>query len=86
MDFENILYSVEDRSADHANRPKAKNALSIGLRRDIVDSLRAAERDDDVTLVLIEGSGERVCSGYDLTTDAETFAHVWPGSKYRPVV
>lgn len=67
MDYDNIVYSVKDRIATITlNRPERRNALSFGLRRDIVNALKEAERDDDVTLILVDGAGPSFCSGYDL--------------------
>lgn len=69
MDFENITYMVADRVATITmNRPEARNALSAGLRRDIVSGLKAAESDDDVSVILIQGAGPSFCSGYDLAS------------------
>jgi enoyl-CoA hydratase len=62
-----ILYSVADRVGRITlNRPEKRNALSLALRRQIVDALREAERDDAVTVVLIDGAGPSFCAGYDL--------------------
>lgn len=67
MDYENILYGVDERIATITlNRPSKRNALSPGLRNDIVAALHAAERDDDVTVILIQGAGESFCAGYDM--------------------
>ena len=37
------------------------------MRDEIVNALRAAEADDDVSIVLIDGAGPSFCSGYDMT-------------------
>lgn len=66
--YENILYAVDERVARITlNRPEKRNALSFELRDELTDALRAAERDDDVGVVLIEGAGPSFCSGYDIT-------------------
>jgi enoyl-CoA hydratase len=71
MEFENILYKVQDRIATITlNRPEKRNALNPALRNDIVAALRAAERDDDVTVILIEGAGDAFCAGYDMNSYA----------------
>lgn len=68
MEFENLLYSVNDRIARITlNRPDKRNALSVELRRELIAALRAAEADDDVTVILLEGAGSSFCAGYDLT-------------------
>jgi enoyl-CoA hydratase len=70
-DYESVLYNVGDRIARITlNRPEKRNALDFTLRREVVDALKRAERDDDVTLVLIDGAGPSFCSGYDLAVDS----------------
>jgi enoyl-CoA hydratase len=70
-EFENILYGVEDRIATITlNRPEKRNALSPGLRRDIVAALKAAEADDEVSVILIQGAGAAFCAGYDMNSYA----------------
>ncbi len=67
MEFENLLYKVNDRVARITlNRPEKRNSLSVDLRREIISALRAAEADDDVTVILIDGAGPSFCAGYDL--------------------
>ena len=66
-DYHDIAYSVADRIATIVlDRPDKRNALSYRLRRELVAALRRAERDDEVSVVLIEGAGPSFCSGYDL--------------------
>lgn len=67
--YSEIEYSVADRIATIVlNRPDRRNSLSFRMRREIVDALRDAERDDDVTVVLIRANGPSFSSGYDLAT------------------
>ena len=69
--YEAIEYTSGDRIARITlNRPEKRNALSYQLRREFVDALRTAERDDDVTVILIDGAGPSFCSGYDVTPNA----------------
>jgi enoyl-CoA hydratase len=66
--YKHILYRVEDRIARVTlNAPEKRNALSFLMRDEIVSALRAAEADDDVSIVLIDGAGPSFCSGYDMT-------------------
>jgi enoyl-CoA hydratase len=70
-DYESILYSVSDRVARITlNRPEKRNALDFTLRKEIVEALRVAERDDEVTIILVDGAGPSFCSGYDLGIDS----------------
>lgn len=67
VEYEFILYRVADRIARITlNRPEKRNALNFALRQELVHALRQAERDDDVTVVLIDGAGASFCSGYDM--------------------
>jgi enoyl-CoA hydratase len=70
--YESIEYTCGDRIARITlNRPEKRNALSYQLRRELVDALRAAERDDEVTVILIDGAGPSFCSGYDVTPNED---------------
>ena len=49
------------------NRPRAINALDLGMIRDLAAALDAWEHDTDVELVLLDGAGERgLCAGGDV--------------------
>jgi enoyl-CoA hydratase len=49
------------------NRPKALNALTLEMTRGIVAALNGFEADPAVSLILLEGSGERgLCAGGDI--------------------
>ncbi len=67
-DYTSVLYQVENRIARITmNRPDKRNALNTALRAELVAAMKAAERDDEVSIVLIEGAGPSFCSGYDLS-------------------
>ncbi|MFN0094925.1 MAG: enoyl-CoA hydratase-related protein [Dehalococcoidia bacterium] len=69
-DYETILYRAEEKIARITlNRPEKRNALSFGLRQELKDALWKAERDDDVSIILIDANGLSFCSGYDITPD-----------------
>jgi enoyl-CoA hydratase len=49
------------------NRPKAINALTLDMTRGIVGALDDFEVDPKVSLILLEGAGERgLCAGGDI--------------------
>jgi len=48
-------------------RPEAKNALTIEMRDQIVDAVRAGRADPDVRALLITGTGDAFCAGMDLS-------------------
>lgn len=85
-DFQAIRYATGDRIARITlNRPEKRNALSFQMRREIVDALRLAEQDDEVSIVLIDGAGPSFCSGYDITPggrEGEEPPYGWVSSKY----
>ncbi len=69
-DYETILCRTEAKIARITlNRPEKRNALSYTLRGELVAALRAAERDDSVSIILIDAAGPAFCSGYDITPD-----------------
>jgi len=53
------------------NRPAKLNALNGPLVVALVAALDAAEADDRVRVIVLEGAGRAFCSGYDLTEEAE---------------
>jgi enoyl-CoA hydratase len=48
------------------NRPAKRNALNDELRRSLFEALRAADRDRDVSVIIVRGAGPAFCAGYDL--------------------
>lgn len=48
------------------NRPAKRNALNDALRGALFDALRAADRDREVSVIVIRGAGPAFCAGYDL--------------------
>jgi enoyl-CoA hydratase len=49
------------------NRPKALNAITLEMFRDIDKALDAFEADPDVSVIVLEGSGDRgLCAGGDI--------------------
>jgi 2-(1,2-epoxy-1,2-dihydrophenyl)acetyl-CoA isomerase len=47
-------------------RPEAKNALTVEMRDQLVEAVRAARADADVRALLITGTGDAFCAGMDL--------------------
>jgi len=48
------------------NRPRARNALSVGLMTALQDAIDACARDDAIRVVVIAGAGPSFCAGHDL--------------------
>ena len=69
-------------------RPERLNAMSFGMRRDLVEVLTLAQLDDAVRVVVITGSGRGFCAGMYLgRDDAEvpTLAPDRPDARHAPV-
>ena len=54
------------------NRPGEMNALSRALRADIIAVFDECQRDDDIRVVILTGSGRAFCAGFDLKEMAAT--------------
>ncbi len=63
------------------NRPEKRNALNHALRGAIVESLRAADQDPDVRVMIVRGAGKCFSSGYELGggNEGQEFPWYTPG-------
>jgi enoyl-CoA hydratase/carnithine racemase len=48
------------------NRPKQRNALSLGLLNEILEILHVIKENDKIKVLIINGNGPDFCSGHDL--------------------
>ena len=72
MTFENLIYEVDEPIATITlNRPKALNALTQPMWRELEQALKKAEADDSVRVVVLTGAGRSFCVGYDLTEHSD---------------
>ena len=73
MNYENLLYAVDDRVATITlNRPHRHNALSLALMDEIMAALAQADADPEVRVLVITGAGGKAfSSGYDIKESAE---------------
>ena len=68
MSYEQILYEVRDRIATITlNRPEALNAWTDVMAEEVWQATHAAERDDDVRVIVLTGAGRAFCAGGDVT-------------------
>jgi enoyl-CoA hydratase/carnithine racemase len=68
VDFDTILYEVEDRTAlITLNRPDRLNALSPEMIAELREAYAAAEADESVWTLLVTGNGRAFCAGADVT-------------------
>ena len=49
------------------NRPEKRNALNDEIREELFQQLRKGDRDKDISVMVIRGSGEAFSAGYDLS-------------------
>ncbi len=64
MDYQEIIYTVEDRVAIITlNRPENLNAFTPTMLTEWVDALQTAQADDEVWAVMVTGAGRGFCSG-----------------------
>ncbi|WP_134323730.1 enoyl-CoA hydratase-related protein [Cumulibacter soli] len=49
------------------NRPQKRNALNDELRGSLFDAIREADRDPDISVIIIRGGGPCFSAGYDLS-------------------
>jgi enoyl-CoA hydratase/carnithine racemase len=66
------------------NRPAKKNALSIALRDEMVDTLADLAENEGVSCVVVTGAGDTFCAGFDLgefnVADIEFQKELWVSS------
>jgi enoyl-CoA hydratase/carnithine racemase len=74
MDYEQILYSVEDRILTLTlNRVERLNAFTGVMCRELIDAFDRADADDSVRAVIVTGAGKAFCAGADLGGGSKTF-------------
>jgi enoyl-CoA hydratase/carnithine racemase len=85
MDYEQILYSVEDSVLTITlNRPERLNAFTERMCRELLDALDRADADDSVRVVIFTGAGRAYCAGADLGSGGDTFDSPVQGRKESP--
>ena len=68
--FEHLLIGVDERICTITlNRPDKLNAMSKSLLDELEVAFTHAKSNDDVSVVLLKGSGRSFCAGYDLAPD-----------------
>ncbi|XOV87885.1 MAG: crotonase/enoyl-CoA hydratase family protein [Pseudomonadota bacterium] len=74
MDYEQILYDIEDHILTITlNRPEKLNAFTGQMLTEIVDALDRADADDNVKAIIFTGAGRGFCAGADLSSGQGTF-------------
>ncbi len=69
MDYKNLLVEKDDNIAVvKINRPELKNALNLPLLESIGKAFDDLEKDTEVNAVVLTGSDEVFCAGFDMNT------------------
>lgn len=72
MDLSTLRLSVDDRIATITlNRPDRLNAIDDAMPGEIRRAVEAANADERVHVIVLEGAGKAFCAGYDLKHYAE---------------
>lgn len=67
MMFQSIQYAIQDRIATITlHRPEKRNALNDVMIRELFDANIDAENNEDVRVIVLQGSGGNFCAGADL--------------------
>ena len=67
MEFENIIYKVEEGIATiQLNRPKAYNALNSAINRDIMSALELVKADKSIRVLIMTGNEKAFAAGADI--------------------
>lgn len=67
-----VDYAVrEHRAYLTLNRPDRLNAITAEMAREISGAVAAANADDSVRVIVVQGAGRAFCAGYDLKRYAE---------------
>ncbi len=68
MSYENITLESDGNIAlVTLNRPQRRNALSLGLMKELIDCLDAIGKRRDLRVVILAATGKAFCSGHDLS-------------------
>ena len=67
MAYENIIYETRGPvGLDHAQPPKAMNALNSALVAEMGDALNKAQKDDEIGAIVITGNEKAFAAGADI--------------------
>lgn len=79
LDYQEIIYHVEGAVATITlNRPKALNALTHTMRRELLDALNRCANDEDVRCLVLTGAGKGFCVGQDVKEMSDDYAKEGP--------
>ncbi|MCU1486551.1 MAG: putative enoyl-CoA hydratase [Actinomycetia bacterium] len=74
MSYDELRYDVDDGIATVTlHRPDRLNAFTAVMHLELLDVFDQVDRDDDVRVVILTGSGRAFCAGADLESGGDTF-------------
>ena len=74
MDLNEIEYDVENGIATVTlDRPEKMNAMTVKMRKALIQVFGEADRDDQVRAVVVTGAGKAFCAGADLSAGGSRF-------------
>jgi len=77
--YETILYETEGRLAVITlNRPEKFNTIRPPMPDELANALAKANADNEVRVIILQGSGKAFCAGFDFSGDLEHFSG-WGG-------
>jgi enoyl-CoA hydratase/carnithine racemase len=66
--YREIIYAVSDQIATISlNRPEERNVYTVRMADELAHAFDRADRDDDVRVVVLTGTGEHFCAGLELS-------------------
>lgn len=80
-----VRYETRDhRAYITLNRPERLNAITMEMAQEIEAAVKAANADDDVRVIIVQGEGRAFCAGYDLKIYAES-GEAHQGAVWDPI-
>ncbi len=90
MSYETIIYDKESGLATITlNRPQSLNAFVPQMNSEVLEALKAGERDKEVRCLMITGAGRAFCAGQDLkgrTPEQKGSLGASLREKYNPMI
>ncbi len=74
MAFNTISYEVSDQILTITlNRPEQLNSFTVEMAEELTSAFTQASNDDEVSAIVVTGSGRAFCAGMDLSSDGNVF-------------
>ena len=68
MSYESLIYAIDERGVAtmKLNRPEKRNAINLGLMKEINSAIAEANQDPKVKIIVVTGEGSLFCAGADI--------------------